>query len=159
MKTSLLFANKDYKGSLARSRRKVQTHCHLRGNLFCLGEERPPIKDTKSLADISAGLRGKHEKQSPDRTGPKGCPSRKLSSGLLHQRPCGGLSWRMAPSDATSPRAVLLPTGTVRRTTAKPGTAPAPETLRLPYRLGDIAEADPPRARCSYVDPTEAEGW
>ena len=36
MKTSLLFANQDYKGSLARSRRKVQTHCHLRGNFFCL---------------------------------------------------------------------------------------------------------------------------
>jgi len=36
--------------------------------------------DTKSLADMSAGLREKHEKQSPDRTGPKGCPSRKLSS-------------------------------------------------------------------------------
>src|SRR6185312_7115923 len=82
VKTSLLFADKDYKGSPARSRRKVQTHCHLRGNLFCLGEERPPIKDTKSLADISAGLRGKHEKQSPDRTGPKGCPSRKPSSGF-----------------------------------------------------------------------------
>jgi hypothetical protein len=46
------------------------------------GEERPPVKDTKSLADMSAGLREKHEKQSPDRTGPKGCPSRKLSSGF-----------------------------------------------------------------------------
>ena len=34
--TSLLFANKDYKGSPARSRRKVQTHYHLRGNFFCL---------------------------------------------------------------------------------------------------------------------------
>ena len=54
--------------------------CHLHGNLYCLGEEWPPIKDTKSLADILAGLRGKHEKQSPDRAGPKGCPSRKLSS-------------------------------------------------------------------------------
>ena len=142
----MLFANQDYKGSLARSRRKVQTHCHLRGNFSCLGEKRPPIKDTKSLADISAGLREKHEKQSPDRTGPKRCPSRKLSSGLLHQRPCGGSSWRVAPSDATSPRAVLLPTGTVRRTTAKLGIAPAPETLRHPYRLGDITEADPPWA-------------
>jgi len=82
MKTSLLFANQDYKGSPARSRRKVQTHCHLRGNFSCLGEEQSSIKDTKSLADILAGLREKHEKQSPDRTGPKGCPSRKLSSGF-----------------------------------------------------------------------------
>ena len=65
---------------------------------FLSWEERPPIKDTKSLADISARLREKHEKQSPDRTGPKGCPSRKLSSGLLRQRPCGGSSWRTAPS-------------------------------------------------------------
>ena len=48
------------------------------------GEERPPVKDTKPLADISVELREKHEKQSPDRTGPKGCPSRKLSPGLLH---------------------------------------------------------------------------
>ena len=86
----MLFANQDYKESPARSRRKVQTHCHLRGNLFCLGEERPPIKDTKSLADISAGLRGKHEKQSPDRTGPKGCPSRKLSSSFSSNKELAG---------------------------------------------------------------------
>ena len=64
----------------------------------------------------------------------------------LHQRPCEGSGWRTAPSDATSPKAVLSPTRTLRRTTTKPGTAPAPETLRHPYRLGDITEADPPRA-------------
>src|SRR6185312_2403548 len=51
--TSLLFANKDYKGLPARSRRKVQTHCHLRGNFPCLGEERAPMKSTESLADIT----------------------------------------------------------------------------------------------------------
>jgi len=146
MKTSLLFANQDYKGSPARSRRKVQTHCHLRGNFSCLGEEQPPIKDTKSLADISAGLREKHEKQSPDRMGPKGCPSRKLSSGFSSTKTLRGPSWRTAPSDATSPRASMSLMRTVRRTTVKPGTAPTPETLRHPYRLGDITEADPPWA-------------
>ena len=40
------------------------------------------MKDTESLADILAGLRGKHEKQSPDHPGPKGCPSLKLSFSL-----------------------------------------------------------------------------
>src|SRR6185295_8684143 len=56
--TSLLFANKDYKGLLARSRQKVQTHCHLRGNFACLGEERAPMKSTESLADITTRLLG-----------------------------------------------------------------------------------------------------
>ena len=150
----MLLANKDYKGLSARGHRKIQTHFHLRGNLFCLGEERPPIKDTKSLADISAGLREKHEKQSPDRMGPKGCPSRKLSSGFSSTKTLRGPSWRTAPSDATSSRAVSSPMRTVCRTAAKPDTAPAPETLRHHYRLGDITEADPPWARCSSVDST-----
>src|SRR6185503_12933608 len=56
--TSLLFANKDYKGLPARSRRKVQTRCHLRGNFPCLGEERAPMKSTESLADIATRLLG-----------------------------------------------------------------------------------------------------
>ena len=36
----ILFANEHYKGLPARSRREVQTHCHLRGNFSCLVEER-----------------------------------------------------------------------------------------------------------------------
>ena len=46
VKASLLLENKDYKGLSARGRRKIQTHCHLRGNLFCLGEEQAPTKST-----------------------------------------------------------------------------------------------------------------
>ena len=38
------------------------------------------MKTTESLADITTRLLGMHEKQSPDRAGSKGCPSRKLSS-------------------------------------------------------------------------------
>ena len=56
--TSLLFTNKDYKGLLARSHRKVQMRCHLRGNFPCLGEERAPMKSTKSLADNATRLLG-----------------------------------------------------------------------------------------------------
>ena len=56
--TSLLFANKDYKGLPARSRRIVQTHCHLRGNFPCLGEERAPMKSAESLADNATKLLG-----------------------------------------------------------------------------------------------------
>ena len=52
----MLFGNKDYKGLPTRSRRKVQTHCHLRGNFPCLGEERAPKKSTESLADIATRL-------------------------------------------------------------------------------------------------------
>src|SRR6185312_11160329 len=56
--TSLLFTNKDYKGLPARSHRKVQMRCHLRGNFPCLGEERAPEKITEFLADMMARLLG-----------------------------------------------------------------------------------------------------
>ena len=56
--TLLLHANKDYKGLPARSRRKVQTCCHLRGNFPCLGEERATKKSTEPLADTMARLLG-----------------------------------------------------------------------------------------------------
>src|SRR6185437_6025784 len=56
--TLLLNANKDYKGLPARSRRKVQMHCHLRGNFPCLGEERATKKGTEPLAGETARLLG-----------------------------------------------------------------------------------------------------
>ena len=58
MKILLLLAYKDYKGLPARSRRKIQTHCHSRGNLFYLGEERAPVRSTESLPDITTRLLG-----------------------------------------------------------------------------------------------------
>ena len=56
--TLLLNANKDYKGLPARSHRKIQKHCHLRGNFPCLGEERVTKKGTEPLADATARLLG-----------------------------------------------------------------------------------------------------
>ena len=54
----MLNANKDYKELPEQSRRKVQTHCHLRGNFPCLGEERAAKKGTEPLADATARLLG-----------------------------------------------------------------------------------------------------
>ena len=71
--TSLLFTNKDYKGLPALSRRKVQMHCHLRGNFSCLGEERAPMKSTKSLADMMTRLLG-IARSSPQMHGSGGMP-------------------------------------------------------------------------------------
>ena len=52
----LLDANKDCKGLLARSRRKIQTRCHLRSNFPYLGEERALVMSTEFLADMAARL-------------------------------------------------------------------------------------------------------
>ena len=101
--TSLLFANKDYKGSPARSRRKVQTHCHLRDNFSSLGEERAPMKSTESLADITTRLLG------IARSSPQTARVRRdalLASFLLASPPpktLQGASWRTSPS-APPPR-------------------------------------------------------
>ena len=54
----MLNANKDYKGLPARSRRKIQTRCHLCGNFPCLGEERALVKSTEFLADMPSRLLG-----------------------------------------------------------------------------------------------------
>jgi len=62
-----------------------------------------------TLANITTRLLGIHEKQSPDRTGPKGCPSRKLSSSFsstedLAGGQAGGQHPRTPPLRETSPR-------------------------------------------------------
>ena len=54
----MLNANKDYKGLPARSRRKAQTQCHLRGNFPCLGEEQAAKKGTEPLAEATARVLG-----------------------------------------------------------------------------------------------------
>jgi hypothetical protein len=68
----VLNANKGYKGSPARSHRKIQTRCHLRGNFPCLGEERATKKGTEPLADATArllGMRGPAPREQPCRLG------------------------------------------------------------------------------------------
>ena len=79
--TLLLNANKDYKGLPARGRRKIQTHCHLRGNFPCLGEERVTKKGTEPLADAMTRLLGMRGAD-PRPHGSSGCPPRKLSSSI-----------------------------------------------------------------------------
>ena len=145
VKSSLLSANKDYKELPAKGRQKVQTRCHLRGNLFCLGEEWPSIKDTKSLADILARLRGKHGKQSPDCTGPKGCPSHKLSSSLSSSEDLAG-----GQAGGQHPRRRLPESDlTADRDGAKNGDEAwrrrHDQASQRPFRLRDIAEAGPRR--------------
>ena len=117
----LLDANKDYKGLPARSHRKVQTCCHLRGNFPCLGEERVLVKSTEFLADMAARLLG-CEEQPPDRTGPTGCSPRKLSSSISSTEDhAGGRAGGHHPSHRL-PESNLVARGTVRRTATKPGT-------------------------------------
>ena len=126
---------------------------------FLSWEERPPIKDTKSLADISAGLREKHEKQSPNRTGPKGCPSRKLSSGFSSTEDlAGGQAGGQQPLHHL-PRSDVL----AKRDDAKNGhknLAPMPWSgVSMPLQAEGHRRSRTPRAQCSSANPTEAEGW
>src|SRR6185436_15725069 len=120
--TSLLFASKYYKGSPARSRRKVQMHCHLRGNFPYLGEERAPMKSTKSLADVTTRPLG------IARSSPQTAQVRRdalLARFLLASPPPKTLRGvKLADSTlcTISPRATLSPGGTMRRTATKPGT-------------------------------------
>ena len=149
----MLNANKDYKGLPARSRRKVQTHCHLRGNFPCLGEERAMKKSTESLADVTArllGMRGTARR-------PHGS-SRILSSQaffwrLLHRRPRGGSSWQTAPS-APSPREQPCCRGG-RCEKQPPDLALAPRSgVSIPLQARGHRRSRTPRAQCSSADPT-----
>src|SRR6185295_15798357 len=130
--TSLLFTNKDYKGLPARSRRKVQTHCHLRGNFPCLGEERAPMKSTESSADITTRLLG------IARSSPQTARVRRdalLVSFLLASPPPKTLRGvKLADSTlcTISPRATLSPRGTLRRTATKPGADAMVRCLNAP---------------------------
>ena len=130
--TSLLFANKDYKGLPARSRRKVQTHCHLRGNFPCLEEERAPMKITESLADITTRLLG------VARSSPQTARVRRdalLASFLLASPPPKTLRGvKLADSTlcTISPRAILSPRGMMRRTAIKLGADAMVRRLNAP---------------------------
>ena len=111
--TSLLFTNKDYKGLPAQSRRKVQTHCHLRGNFPYLGEERAPIESTESLADMMTRL------LEIARSSPQTARVRRdalLASFLLASPPpktTRGVKLADSTLDVVSPRATLSLVGTV----------------------------------------------
>ena len=156
--TSLLFTNKDYKGLPTRSRRKVQTCCHLRGNFPCLGEERAPMKSTESLADIATRLLG------IARSSPQTARVRRdalLASfllALLHRRPCGGSSWRTAPS-APSPRERHC-RQEGRCEERPPNLAPTPWSgVSTPLQAEGHRRGRAPQAQCSSTNPTKAEGW
>ena len=120
--TSLLFTNKDYKGLPARSHRKVQTHCHLRGNFPCLGEERATKKSTEPLASATARLLGLA------RNSPQTAQVQRdvlLASFLLASPPpktMRGVKLADSILRTISPRATLSPGGAVQRTTTKPCT-------------------------------------
>ena len=139
----MLLANKDYKGLSAQGRRKIQTHCHLRGNLFCLGEEQAPTKRTKSLANITTRLLRIHEKQSPDLTGPKRCPSRKLSSGFSSTEDLVG-----GQAGGQHPRHHLFESNLVAdrddaKSSNKAHADDTPGTPRHPCKLEDITKSGP----------------
>ena len=139
----MLNANKNYKGLPARSRRKIQTRCHLHGNLYCLGEERPLTKDIKSLADIATRLLGMHEKQSLSHTGPEKCPSRKLSSSLSSsEHLAGGKAGRQPPRHRLS-ESNLVAKRNDAKTSDKAWRRRQARAPRHPFRLRDITEADP----------------
>jgi len=149
----LLFTNKDYKGLPARSRQKVQTRCHLRGNFPCLGEERAPRKSTESLADIATRLLG-IARSSPqtarvrrdallDRTGLAGCPPRKLSSSVSSTEDlAGGQAGGQHPLPHLPESDVVA-----KRDDAKKGHQTRGrrrgQASQCPFRLRDITEAGP----------------
>src|SRR6185312_6385461 len=88
-------------------------------------------------------LLGKHEMQSPDRTGPKGCPSRKLSSNLSSTEDLAG-----GQAGGHHPRCQLSESNLVadrddKKSSDKPGADVVPGAPRYPCKLEDIAEAGP----------------
>ena len=93
--------------------------------------------------DISVRLLGKHEKQSPDRTGPKGCPSRKLSSSFSSTEDlAGGQAGGQHPLRHLPESDVVA-----ERDGAKNGHQTwrrcHGQASQRPFRLRDIAEARP----------------
>ena len=99
-----------------------QTHCHLRGNFLCLGEERATKKGTEPLADTTARLLGMRGTAPRPRGSSGMLSSQAFFSHLLHRRLRGGSSWRTAPS-APSPREQpCCRGGTMQRTATQPGT-------------------------------------
>ena len=155
--TSLLFTNRDYKGLPARSRRKVQTHCHLRGNFPCLGEEQAPMKSTESLADIATRLLG------IARSSPQTARVRRdalLASFLISSPPSKtlrGSSWRTAPS-APSPRERHC-RQEGRCEERPPNLAPTPWSgVSTLLQAEGHRRSRTPQAKCSSANPTDAEG-
>src|SRR6185437_6327859 len=151
-------ANKDYKGLPARSHRKIQTRCHLRGNFPCLGEERATKKGTKPLADATARLLGMRG-PAPRPHGSSGMlSSQAFFWRLLHRRPCGGSSWRTAPS-APSPREQPCRRGG-RYEKQPSGLALTPWSgVSIPLQARGHRRSRTPRAKCSSADPTKPKGW
>src|SRR6185437_15957648 len=155
--TSLLFTNKDYKGLPARSHRKVQTHCHLRGNFPYLGEERAPMKSTKSLADVTTRPLG------IARSSPQTARVQRdalLASFLLASPPpktLRGVKLAYSTLCTISPRATLSPGGTMQRTATKPGADAMVRRLNATSGKGS-SQRQGPTGPMFFCYPTEAEG-
>ena len=111
------------------------------------------MKDTESLADILAGLRGKHEKQSSDRAGPKACPSHKLSSSLSSSEDlAGGQAGEQHPRCRLS-ESNLFADRDDAKSSDKPGADTMLGTPRHPCKLEDITEAGPHRPNVLLLIP------
>ena len=101
------------------------------------------MKSTESLADIATRLLG------IARSSPQKARVRRdalLASFLLASPPpktLRGVKLANSALNATSPRATLSPTGTMRRTATKPGADVIPVAPHHPYKLEDTIEAGP----------------
>ena len=72
------------------------------------------------------------EEQLPDRTGPAGCPPRKLSSSVSSIEDLAGVKLADSTLCTIYPRATLSPRGTMRRTATKPGADAMVRRLNTP---------------------------
>ena len=72
------------------------------------------------------------EEQPPDRTGPAGCPPRKLSSSISSTEDLVGGKLADSTLCTISPRVTLSPRGTMRRTATKPGADTMVRRLNTP---------------------------
>ena len=98
------------------------------------------------------------EEQPPDRTGPAGCPPRKLSSSISSIEDPVGVKLANNTLHAVSLRATLSPGG--RYEEQPPNMASAPWSgISIPLQARGHRRSRTPRAQCSSVDPTEAKGW
>ena len=138
----MLNANKDYKGLPARSRRKAQTHCHLRGNFPSLGEEQETKKGTEPSADATARLLGMRE-ATPDLTGPAGRSPRKPSSSVSSTEDhVGGRAGGQRPPHRL-PESNLVAGGDDTKNSRQTWRQRHGQASPSPFRLGDIVEAGP----------------
>ena len=146
-------ANKDYKGSPARGRRKIQTRCHLRGNFPCLGRSERRRKAPSPWLTQQRGCLG-CEEQPPGRTGPVGGSPRKPSPSVSSTKDhAGGRAGGQHPPHRL-PESNLV-AGGGRCEKQPPDLAPAPRSgVSIPLQARGHRRSRTPWAQCSSADPT-----